>query len=129
MPDATADRLAIHELLAHYGHLLDDLAYDRYDELFTEDVVFDMSAYGQENLVSPQQIAAAFRGQISYAHISTNVVVEDLSLDSATVRSKYIAFANDGTINTGDYFDTVVRTPAGWRISHRRAAGRERPSE
>lgn len=125
MSDATADRLAIHELLAHFGHLFDDLAYDRYDELFTEDVVFDMSGYGEENLVSPAQIAARFRGQISYGHISTNVVVDDLSADSATVRSKYIAFGNDGSINTGDYLDTVVRTPAGWRISYRRAARRQ----
>jgi len=40
------------------------------------------------------------------------------------VHSKFIAFANDGSIHTGDYFDLVVRTDAGWRLKVRKAVPR-----
>ncbi len=39
----TADRLAIHELLALHGHLMDDGQFDRLGELFTSDVVYDLT--------------------------------------------------------------------------------------
>jgi len=124
MSDETADRQAIYELLANYGHVLDDVAHHRYPEIFTEDVVFDMSAYGVANLNSRAEIAAAFQGRNMYGHLTTNIVVETLDADSAQVHSKYIAFANDGGIQTGDYFDVVVRTDAGWRLKVRRAVPR-----
>lgn len=125
MTDRTADRLAIHELLANYGHVLDDLAHDRYPEIFTADVVFDMSAYGRDNFTSRDEIAAAFQGRNMFGHLTTNVIVEDLGDDEAKVRSKFIAFTNSGEIHTGDYFDTVVRTDAGWRISVRKSVNRQ----
>jgi 3-phenylpropionate/cinnamic acid dioxygenase small subunit len=124
MSDETADRQAIYELLANYGHVLDDVAHHRYPEIFTEDVVFDMSAYGVANLNSRAEIAAAFQGRNMYGHLTTNIVVEALDADSAQVHSKYIAFANDGSIQTGDYFDVVVRTEVGWRLKVRRAVPR-----
>ena len=124
MSDETADRQAIHELLANYGHVLDDVAHHRYPEIFTEDAVFDMSAYDQANLNSRAEIAAAFQGRNMYGHLTTNIVIEELARDSARVRSKYIGFANDGGIQTGDYFDTVIRTDAGWRLKVRKAVPR-----
>jgi 3-phenylpropionate/cinnamic acid dioxygenase small subunit len=123
MSDETADRQAIYELLANYGHVLDDVAHHRYPEIFTEDV-FDMSAYNQANLNSRAEIAAAFQGRNMYGHLTTNIVIEDLASDSAQVHSKFIAFANDGGIHTGDYFDVVVRTTAGWRLKVRKAVPR-----
>jgi 3-phenylpropionate/cinnamic acid dioxygenase small subunit len=124
MSDETADRQAIYELLANYGHILDDVAHHRYPEIFTEDVVFDMSAYGQANLNSRAEIAATFQGRNVFGHLTTNIVIEELARDSAQVHSKYIAFANDGGIQTGDYFDFVVRTDAGWRLKVRKAVPR-----
>jgi hypothetical protein len=58
---AVADRLAIHELLALYGHLLDDLAHDRFTEVFSFDAEFDLSAYDLPDLKSVAAIAAAFQ--------------------------------------------------------------------
>jgi len=46
MTISTADRLAIHELLALYGHLIDDREFLRLHEIFTMDAVFDLSLYG-----------------------------------------------------------------------------------
>ncbi len=118
------DRLAIGELLANYGHVLDDLAHDRYPEIFTDDAVFDMSAFGRPSLNSRAEIANAFQGRNLYGHLTTNIVIEELTRDSARVRSKYIGFANDGGIQTGDYFDVVVRTEHGWRLKVRRPVAR-----
>ena len=47
----TADRLQIHELLALHGHLADEGRFDRLDELFTADAVYDMSG-------APHRLAA-----------------------------------------------------------------------
>ena len=124
MSDETVDRQAIYELLAKYGHILDDVAHHRYPEIFTEDVVFDMGAYGHANLNSRAEIAAASQGRNMYGHLTTNIVIEELVHDSARVHSKYIVFANDGGIHTGDYFDVVVRTDAGWRLKVRKAVPR-----
>ena len=122
--DETAHRQAIYELLANYGHILDDVAHHRYPEIFTEDALFDMSAYGQPNLNSRAEIAAAFQGRNLYGHLTTNIVIEVLADDSARVRSKFIGFANDGGIHTGDYFDVVVRTGDGWRLKVRKVVPR-----
>jgi 3-phenylpropionate/cinnamic acid dioxygenase small subunit len=116
--------LAIHELLANYGHVVDDLAHDRYPEIFTEDALFDMSAFGLPSLNSRAEIARAFQGRNLYGHITTNIAIEQLDGDSARVRSKYIGFANDGAIQTGDYVDVVVRTDGGWRLKVRRPVPR-----
>ena len=40
------DRLFVYELLALYGHLVDDRAFGRFDEIFTSDAVFDLRPYG-----------------------------------------------------------------------------------
>ena len=124
MSDETAHRQAIYELLANYGHILDDVAHHRSPEIFAEDAVFDLSAYDQANLNSRAEIAAAFQGRNMYGHLTTNIVIEELARDSAQVHSKYIAFAQDGDIHTGDYFDVVIRTDAGWRLKVRKAVPR-----
>lgn len=40
------ERLAIYELIALHGHLMDAGAFDRLDELFTDDFVYDLDALG-----------------------------------------------------------------------------------
>lgn len=42
------DRLAIHELINLHGHLCDAGAFDRFEEIMTEDVVYDVSDLGGE---------------------------------------------------------------------------------
>jgi hypothetical protein len=38
----TEDRVAIHELIALHGHLIDDGAFDRLGEVSTDDFVYDL---------------------------------------------------------------------------------------
>ena len=40
------ERLAIYELISLHGHLMDAGAFDRLDELFTDDFVYDLDAFG-----------------------------------------------------------------------------------
>ena len=58
MPDPAtlepADILAIHQLLALYGHLLDDGEYDRLDEVFTDDAELNSRA-GTANRCTPSE--------------------------------------------------------------------------
>lgn len=59
------DRLEIAELLALHGHLVDDGALERLGEVFTEDVVYDVSSLGGDRLIGFTAIAeaGARRGQ------------------------------------------------------------------
>ncbi|MGY5060839.1 nuclear transport factor 2 family protein, partial [Streptomyces sp. 900105755] len=47
---ALEDRLAITELVSLHGHLVDDGSLDRLEELFTTDVVYDLTDFGQAPL-------------------------------------------------------------------------------
>jgi hypothetical protein len=55
------DRLAIHELLALYGHVIDERQFSRVDELFTPDARYDVSDFGQGVHHGPEAIAALSR--------------------------------------------------------------------
>lgn len=119
------DILAIHAVLADYGHVVDDHDWDRAHEVFAEDVVFERGD-GRPDLHGIADIVATFKGRNMYAHVTTNTTVtED---DDGTVRahSKFIGFPNEGPPVTGDYRDVLVRTPAGWRLRGRHAEVRAR---
>lgn len=45
------DRLAVMELAALHGHLVDDGELHRLDELFTDDIVYDVTDLGHGSLV------------------------------------------------------------------------------
>jgi 3-phenylpropionate/cinnamic acid dioxygenase small subunit len=124
------DRLAIHELIHLHGHLMDDGAFDRLDELFTPDIEYDVSAFGGGVLQGTAAIAEA--GQIlgsanPLGHHVTNVLIVSNETDTATVRSKGFGVMSDGLVGSAVYDDQVVRTPAGWRISSRKVTPRRTP--
>lgn len=124
------DRREIHELVNLHGHLMDEGAFDRLDELLTEDVQYDVSAFGAGQLEGHDAIAAASRqlGDANpLAHHVTNVVVTSLENGVATVRSKGLAVMPDGTVSSVVYDDQVRRTPGGWRIAVRRVLPRRVP--
>jgi 3-phenylpropionate/cinnamic acid dioxygenase small subunit len=124
------DRLAITELISLHGHLVDDGSLDRLEELFTADVVYDLSDFGQEALsgvAAIREAAWALGAANPVAHHVTNVVVTALDAGRAGVRSKGLGVRADGSCGSVTYDDTVVRTPDGWRISHRKVTSRRAP--
>jgi 3-phenylpropionate/cinnamic acid dioxygenase small subunit len=124
------DRLAIYELLALHGHLMDAGSLDRLDELFTEDFVYDVEALGYgslEGAAAFTEVARAVGDDNPLGHHVTNCLVTAGQGDEATAISKGLGVLANGTSGTVVYEDTLRRTPAGWRIARRRVVPRRRP--
>lgn len=125
----TDDRLAIHDLLALHGHLVDAGALDRLGELFTDDVVYDLTPLGGTVLEGVDEVAASARElgvNNPVAHLVTNILIEEPG-DEVTARSKFLGVRRDGSVGSGVYDDVLRRTPEGWRIARRRVTLRREP--
>ena len=123
------DVLAIQQLLALHGHLVDDGDLDRLDELFTPDAVYDVTAMSQGTLRGIAEFRAvteAFAGdeRNPVGHHVTNIVIIEDADDTVTVRSKGFGVLRDGRTASVVYDDVVVRTPDGWRVAERRVSPR-----
>lgn len=127
---ALADHLAITELVSSHGHLVDDGSLDRLEELFTSDVVYDLTDFGQgplSGVAAVREAALALGAANPVAHHVTNVVVSVSADGRVRVRSKGLGVKADGSCGSVSYDDTVVRTADGWRISHRKVSPRRTP--
>jgi 3-phenylpropionate/cinnamic acid dioxygenase small subunit len=126
------DRLAIHELLALHGHLMDEGQFDRLHELFAADVVYDLGPFGGTRLQGIDAIrdaALALGPGNPVGHHITNVVISETGPDEAQVRSKGLGVRTDGSVGSVTYDDVVSRTSAGWRITFRKVSPRREPLE
>ncbi|MFI6365341.1 nuclear transport factor 2 family protein [Nocardia sp. NPDC050630] len=116
------DRFDIGELIALHGHLMDAGELDRMDELFTAEIVYDLSDFGAGELrgiPALQEAAVALGDGNPVGHHITNVITAEVD-GVVRVRSKGIGIYADGTSGSIEYDDTVVRAATGWRISYRR---------
>ena len=116
------DRQAIGETLALHGHLFDGGHLDRLGEIFTPDVVYDMSALGVgtfEGIEAIRSAALQLGAGNPVAHHLTNVVITSEEDDRATARSKGLMLRADGTLASVTHLDTLRRHYGGWRISRR----------
>jgi hypothetical protein len=124
------DRTEITELISMHGHLCDSGELDRLEELFTPDLVLDVSDLGQEPLLGVAACAAAARalGELNpVGHHVTNTVITEAPDGGVHALSKGLGVNADGTVGSVTYEDTVVRTPRGWRISHRKIRAHRAP--
>ena len=130
------DRLQIHEVIALHGHLCDAGVHERFDLVFTPDLVVDTSSLGLASLQSDDPsrprldmyIAAAQRrgpGDILALH-ATNVIVREDG-NGARAWSKGFTVNQDGSVAGFTYEDHLERTCQGWRISHRKVSPRREP--
>ena|SRR5215469_12232723 len=116
------DREAIGETLALHGHIFDGGHLDRLGEIFTPEVVYDLSDVGAGTF---QGIEAIRRGALKLgagnpiAHHVTNIVISSREDDLATAQSKGLMIMADGTFASVMHLDTLRRHNGGWRISHR----------
>lgn len=119
-----ADRLAVHELLGLYGHLIDQRRWNELEQVFTADVVYDATDFGQPVTRSLAGLQAVWTGDLTVhplAHHATNIVVTEDPDGTVRVLSKGIGVGNRGRVGSVTYHDVVVRTAGGWRLAHRRA--------
>ncbi|MET8213423.1 nuclear transport factor 2 family protein [Streptomyces sp. NPDC005373] len=124
------DRTVISELIAMHGHLCDEGELDRLDELFTDDVVYDVTDFGQEPLTGVEAIRAAaitLGDANPVGHHVTNTVLTEGDDGQVHARSKGIGINMDGTSGSVTYEDTFVLTGQGWRISCRKVVARRVP--
>ncbi len=123
MPEA-GDIVAIQQLLALYGHVIDEREWQRVGELFTATAVYDMSEFG----LGVVHGAAAIRELWSrpdalhpLAHHATNIVVSEEADGTVHVLSKGLGVGPNGRVGSVVYRDVVVRTSEGWRFAARKA--------
>jgi hypothetical protein len=124
------ERLAIYELISLHGHLMDAGAFDRLDELFTDDFVYDLDALGYGCLEGAKALtdaSTALGDDNPLGHHVTNslVIAEEDGL--VRVRSKGIGIRADGASGTVIYEDLIRKTASGWRIARRTVIPRKRP--
>jgi hypothetical protein len=123
------DIVAIHQLVALHGHLVDARELHRLDELFTPDAVYDVTALGQgtvRGIAEFRALSAAFADdeRNPVGHHVTNIVVTEADDGGVRVRSKGIGILRDGRTGTVTYDDQVTCTEAGWRITARQVLPR-----
>jgi len=124
------DRLAVHELLSLHGHLMDGGEFDRMEELFCSDVVYDVSAFGLGELHGHEAItrASLALGEANpIGHHVTNICVTEDPDGTVRVRSKGIGVSATGSVGSVVYEDVVRRETAGWRIAYRKVLPRRMP--
>jgi hypothetical protein len=119
------DRTAIHQVLALHGHLSDRAEVDRFSEVFTDNVIYDVSGLGGGVLVGlagladGKQAAAAQSPRNPVAQHLTNVVLSPETADRVRSASKGLGIRADGSCISLTYYDLLLRTGNGWRIAHR----------
>jgi hypothetical protein len=119
---ATADILAIHELLALYGHIIDEREWQRVEELFTARTVYDMTEFGLPRVVGADAIRALWsRPDAAHplAHHATNIIIREGDDGTLQVLSKGLGVGPHGRVGSVVYRDVIERTPGGWRFAAR----------
>jgi hypothetical protein len=118
------DTLAIHELLALYGHIIDAREWQRVDELFTATARYDMREFGLglvEGAAAIRELWSRPDAMHPLAHHATNIVVSTDADGTVRVLSKGLGVGPSGRVGSVVYHDVVERTPAGWRFAARSA--------
>ncbi len=124
------DRWAIGETLSLHGHIFDGGHLGRLEEIFTPDVVYDLSDVGVGTF---EGIEAIRRGALQLgagnpiAHHVTNVVITSEEEDLVTVQSKGLMIMGNGAFGSVTHHDTLRRHNGGWRISHRVISAQRTP--
>jgi 3-phenylpropionate/cinnamic acid dioxygenase small subunit len=127
-PLSLEDRLALHELAARYGNVIDDRAWDHLSTVFTEDATFETIGFEASGRVAGLAAIRAMLEQSRHpvAHHVTNVEVDQ---DDGVVHLffKVIGPGPRGRVGSADYRDVVRKERDGWRIVTHRAALRRPP--
>ncbi len=120
------DTIALHQLLARYGHLVDDGRSADLGQIYTEDVILDATAFGNPVRHGLAEVVRSYEASAHpVAHHVTNVDAWTDDDGTVRLRSTAISLLAGGLCGSGTYDDVVVRTDDGWRIA-RRAIGLRR---
>jgi hypothetical protein len=121
-----SDRIALHELTALYGHLLDERRWDDLHLVFTDDVVFEgltQTTHSIAEKVALWTSAAGIKQHPIAHHITNTVVTEDADGTVRLICKGIMVRATVAPVSI-IYEDIAVRTEAGWRIARRKVTDR-----
>lgn len=122
-----SDRLEIQDLITAYSYAIDFHRFDDLDSIFTPDAALDFTATGGQAGALPQMktwLASVLVHFAGHQHLVATSAVE-LAGDTATARTichnpMWFTDASQPPLYVGLwYFDSFVRTGAGWRMSSR----------
>jgi 3-phenylpropionate/cinnamic acid dioxygenase small subunit len=115
----------IRDVLARHAELFDNRVEGGFSSAYTAEATIG----GETGPLAPiaEIGSGAAPGRVFFPHHTTDVALH--RVDDVTVRawSKYLVIRGDGTAGSGDYQDTLVHTPDGWRIAERRVSRGSRP--
>lgn len=114
------DRWAIGETLSLLGHIVDAGQWDRLEEVFTPDAVYDLSDVGMESIEGVEAIREGARqlgARNPIAHHLTNVVITGEEDGAVSVQSKGLLLMADGNVQSLTQHDLVRRLNGSWHIS------------
>ena len=116
-----ADWVAINQLYALYGHVMDERDWSRLSDLFADEFVFDATALGVPLMTTLAQVCQTTESapQSPLGHHVTNVYVESIDGDTARVVAKALGTYPGGKAYSGVYEDTLERSAGRWRVKHR----------
>ena len=122
-----ADRLAVADVVVRYFELVDAKAWDRMDEVFTEDTTArwtpDSIIEGRANVVGAMRHMSGSDEIVTYHHVANMTPVVDG--DTAEVTAHVRAMHSGVGPRAGKFYESLatqptrlVRTSEGWRITH-----------
>jgi 3-phenylpropionate/cinnamic acid dioxygenase small subunit len=116
----------IHQVIALYGHIIDEREYSRIDELFTDQTRYDTREFDGAVRIGSAAIKKAWDAWTDHplAHHATNILVTEDSDGTIRAVSKGIGVRSNGLVGTTVYRDVFQRTAGGWRIVERVASRR-----
>ena len=121
-----ADRLAVEDVMRRYFELVDTKAWDRFDEVLTDDTVArwtpTSSVQGRDALVAATQHMIGGEEVITFHHVA--VMSPAVDGDTAEVTARVRAMHYGLGRRQGQWYESLavqptklVRTLEGWRIS------------
>jgi 3-phenylpropionate/cinnamic acid dioxygenase small subunit len=121
-----ADQLAIHDVLFRYAHALDDRDPRLLRTCFTEDALCEVGA----KLSGIESIIAFAQGMLAGFDVTQHLIANprctidgDRAESVCDLQAQHVTRGAPGGehyVIGGRYDDSLVRTPDGWRIAHRR---------
>jgi ketosteroid isomerase-like protein len=127
--DQLLDRLAITDVTIEYCWALDQNDFERLRNVFLPDAIFDIAGtphHGLDAIMA--RVSAALTPLDDSQHLISNhqiVIDGDRATSRCYLQAQHVRKAAEGGPNfifAGRYEDELVRTPEGWRISHRTLA-------
>ncbi|MGE7964033.1 nuclear transport factor 2 family protein [Pseudomonas sp. NPDC089918] len=120
MKPSISDIVEVNQLLSLWSHLVDRRAWHRFDEVLTDDALYDCSIFGY----TPVSGIDAIRGMFDQegharAHHTTNVYVQDGPGDELIAESKGLGLLANGAFASVTFLDKLRPTQAGWRLASR----------